>query len=57
MYRMGGHRRGTGPSDNVASQLNGQELQRMSGGGMPPSGYMGQQPGYAPPAYPGYQGR
>jgi len=52
--RMSAHRIGRGPSDNVAEQLNRQELERMSGSGMPPDNYPNQQPGYAPG---GYQGR
>jgi hypothetical protein len=54
MHRMSGAR--MGPGDNVANQLNRQELQRMSGSSMPPAGYPNQQPGNAPPP-PGYQSR
>jgi choline dehydrogenase-like flavoprotein len=57
MHRMGGARMGMGPGDNdVADQLNHQEVQRMSDSSMPPAGYPTQQPGYAPPP-PSYQGR
>jgi hypothetical protein len=36
MVRHGASRRGTGPNDNIANQLNAQELAR-SGGGMAPA--------------------
>jgi len=57
MHRMRGAHRGMGPSDNVAAQLNQQELQRMSGSSMAPAGYPAQQPGYNAPPPLGYQGR
>jgi hypothetical protein len=34
------------PGDNVANQLNRQEMQRLSGGGMPEQGQFGGQPAY-----------
>ena len=38
MHRGGMARRGSEASDNVADQLNAQEAQRLSGGGMPMQG-------------------
>ena len=51
MVRHGASRRGTGPNDNIANQLNAQELAR-SGGGMggAPAPAMGGEPA---PAYGG----
>jgi hypothetical protein len=55
MHRMTTARLSRTPSDNVANQLNRQELDRMSGGSMPAGNHPAQQPGYAP--VPGYQGQ
>ena len=40
MQRRGKAHRGGQPSDNVANQLNAQEAQRLSGGGLPTQGGM-----------------
>ena len=64
MHRGGMARSGRDPSDNVANQLNAQEAQRLSGGGMGPGGHgmpmrggpgqmqMQPPPGSAPPGAP-----
>jgi hypothetical protein len=49
-----GHAGGRGPSDNVANQLNRQELSQLYGAGMPPGAYAPRGPapqGYPPPRY------
>lgn len=41
------------PSDNIANQLNRQEMQRLSGSSMPQPGYPQAQPGAQQPMYQG----